>query len=191
MIHFTHIRVVPPYPPIVSIFFTAVIIAMFFVSLGYIFRIYNDRKRIKQFNRKTIKGIGICAIMLPMFYVWYILNARMLIIAIPMILGAFVLAFKEDILKMYIVKSKPISKLNDDDVLALELIDEKMKKALGLGKQRTLWEPQLSQIKKNAKKHKIKTIPVNEYLPRFGPFIFISLVLTLLTGDLLFWILLS
>jgi len=181
--------IIAPYPPVVSIFFVSTVVAMLFISLGYIVKLINDRKKIKSFERKAWKGLGFSLILLPLFYIWYLINQNMIVIAVPMMVGAFLLSFKNDILKLYIVMEKPISKLNDDDVLAIELMSKSMKKKLGIGTQKTLWDAQINDIKKNAKKHKIKKILVSEYLPRFGPFIFFAIIFVILVGDQLLWLL--
>lgn len=180
---------VAPYPFLVSIFFIASILGMLFVSSRYIIKLIRDRHKIKNFNRTALTGVVYDVLLLPIFYIWQTFNPNMLFIAIPMLFGGFALAFKKDILEQYVVMKKLVSKLNDDDVIALELMDEKTKKKLGLSTRKTLFEMELKQIKANAKKHNIKQVLVSEYLPVFGPFIFISLVLNLLVGDLFFWIL--
>ncbi|MFC2174548.1 prepilin peptidase [archaeon] len=181
--------VVAPYPFVVSVFFTSAVLAMAFVSVGYLHSLYRDHKKVKHFRTKSFKGILYSAMTLPLGIIWFYLSPRMLIIALPLALGAFVLAFKEDILRLYVVEKKAVSKLNDDDVIALELMSQSMKKKLGLGSRKTLLEMELKTLKKNARKHGIKQVIVQEYLPKFGPYIIISLLLNLLVGDTLLWLL--
>ena len=178
-----------PYPFVVSIFFTSAVLAMFVVSLNYATRLLRDRRKIKEFNKKALRGGVYSAMTLPLAILWYLINPVMITIAIPLIAGAFVLAFKKDILRLYVVKKKKIKDLNDDDVLALELMSKTLKKKLGVGSRKTFLEMELKGLKKNARKHRIKEVLVSEYLPKFGPYILISLLLNLAVGDTLLWLL--
>ncbi len=177
-----------PYPPVVSIFFAAAVISMVFVPLGYLNKLYHDRKRIKGLQKKAGYGILFSAATLPIFYIWSLFSFRALVIALPIMLGAFTLAFKGDILERYIAKKKKVKDLNEDDVLALELMPESTVKKLGVGMRKTFFDSELKKIKALAKKNKVSTVLVADNLPTFGPFILVGLVLTLLFGDAFLWL---
>ena len=162
---------------------------MFFVSITYLNKLYKDRKKIKNLDKKLMKSFILTGLMVPLFAIWSYLNLKMLALAPPMMLGAFLLGFKEDILRKYVMMQKPVKDLNDDDVLAIELMNSNMKKKLGIGLRKTLLESEISEIKKRAKKYKITKVPVSEYLSQFGPFIMASLILSLVFGDLFLWLL--
>ncbi len=179
---------VAPYPPVVSIFFAAAVISMVFVPLGYLNKLYHDRKRIKSLQKKMSHGIMYSAATIPVFYIWSLFSVRALIIALPIMLGAFTLAFKGDILERYIAKKKKVKDLNEDDVLALELMSESIQKKLGVGMRKTFFDSELKAIKARAKKNKVSTVLVAENLPTFGPFILAGLLLTLLFGDAFLWL---
>ena len=49
--------------------------------------------------------------------------------------------------------------------------------------------PEIRKVQANAKKYKIKEIKVLESLPQFVPFIFVSLIINLLLGDVLLYLL--
>ena len=178
-----------PYPFIISIFFTAAVLSLLFVSLDYARKLVRDRRKINNFGHTALRGLAYVVLLSPLFYVWVILNPNMLAVVIPISVGAFILAFKNEILKRYVIMRKKVSDLNDDDVLALEVISGKTKKALGLGKRKTFLEHELKALKKKAKANGIKSIYVSEHLPKFGPFIFASLVLNIALGDAFMWLL--
>jgi Flp pilus assembly protein protease CpaA len=183
--------VVAPYPFVLSVFFASAVFAMLVVSVGYALRLVADRRRVKGFGAKALKGIAYSAMTLPLTALWFYINPRMLIIALPLVAGAFVLAFKDEILRLYVAKKKSVARLNDDDVIALELLPKGTLKKLGLDGRKTFLASELSVIKSNARKHGIKEVLVSEYLPKFGPFILLSLVLNLMVGDTLLWLLMS
>jgi len=181
--------IVAPYPPVVSIFFAAAVISMVFVPVNYLNKLYHDRKKLKNLRKKITRGAMYSVATLPIFYIWSVFSPRALIVALPIILGAFSLAFKEDILERYVSMKKKVKDLNEDDVLALELMDDKVVKKLGVGMRKTFFDKELKAIKARAKKHKISTVMVAEHLPTFGPFILAGLMLTLLFGDAFLWLL--
>ena len=181
--------VAAPYPFVVSVFFASAVLAMAVVTAQYLARLYSDRRKIKDFRAKSFRGLLYSAMTLPLGVIWIYLSPKMLVIALPLVLGAFVLSFKKDILRLYVVEKKLVKDLNDDDVLALELMSKSMKKKLGLGSRKTLLEMELKTLKKNARKHGVKQVIVQEYLPRFGVYILISLLLNLVVGDTLLWLL--
>lgn len=184
-------QVNPPYPFVVSIFFLSAVTAVFFISIDYIKKIWKDKKNIKKFKEKSMKGIGFIALLIPLFFIWSLINTRMLFLFPPMALGSFLLAFKKDLLERYVSKDKNVSELTEDDVIALELIDENKKEKLGLGMMKTMPDSKLDELKEKAEKHGIKKIKVNEDLPTFGPFILISLIVNLVFGDFFLWLMMA
>lgn len=183
--------VAAPYPFVLSVFFASAVVATLFVSLGYLRRLIADRGKIKGFGGKLIRGAAYSLMTLPLALLWAYISPRMLVVALPLAVGAFVLVFKDDILRLYVVKKKRVSKLNDDDVLAVELMGKRTLQQLGLGGRKTFLEAELGEIKKNARKHGINQVLVSEYLPHFGPYILLSLLLNLAVGDTMLWLLLA
>jgi len=183
--------IAPPYPFIVSVFFASAVLAMLFVSIGYALRLYHDRAKIDRFASKSLRGLAYAGGVGALVWFWSILSTRMLVVGVPMLFGAFIIAFKEDIMRLYVVKKKKVSKLNDDDVLALELMSASMKSKLGVGSRKTFLAMELKDLKKRARAAGISEVLVSEYLPKFGPFILAALLLDLLVGDALLWLLMS
>jgi len=183
--------IAPPYPFIVSVFFASAVLAMFFVSGNYALHLYRDRGKVPRFAAKALRGIAYAGAVAVLVWLWSILSVRMLVFGVPMVLGAFVIAFKEDIMRLYVVKKKKVSRLNDDDVLALELMSASVKNKLGVGSRKTFLTMELKDLKKRARAAGISEVLVSEYLPKFGPYILAALLLDLLIGDALLWLLIS
>ncbi len=184
-------QVNPPYPFVVSIFFLSAVIAVFVISIDYLEKIWEDKKDIKKFKEKVMKGAGFIALLIPLFVIWSIISTRMLFLFPPMALGSFLLAFKKDLLERYVSKDKKVSKLTEDDVISLELIDEDKKEKLELGMSKTMPDSKLDELKEKAREHDIKKIKVNENLPTFGPFILVSLIVNLVFGDFFLWLMMA
>lgn len=178
------------YPFILSIFLFAAIMDLFVVSIDYYIKLHGIKKKIKDFRKKFWIGIVYISILIPVFVFWYFLSPALLIVFIPMMTAFLIIPFRQDILKHFAATKKKISKLDEDDVIALEMLDKKTKKKLGLWRK-TFTPPELRKIKARARKAKIRNITVYENLPKFVPFIFLSLIINLLLGDVLFYLLAS
>ena len=180
-----------PIPLVFSVFLLAGLIGpMFFISIWYFIKLFKIKKKVKEYNKKIMKSIALILLTLPFIYCFFIFSKGFVVIFIPVLTSFLILPFKNDILKHFSMKTKKINDLNDDDVLALEFTSKATKKKLGLWRK-TFTSPELKRIKAKAKKLKIKEIKVYDYLPQFGPFILLSLILNLLLGDFLFYLMVN
>ncbi|RLG20832.1 hypothetical protein DRN74_04425 [Candidatus Micrarchaeota archaeon] len=180
--------VIPPYPFIFSVFLLSGIIFMLVMSSFYFYKILKYRKKIEEFHRKALIGFAYAVVLLPFFYYWSYFSWFFTLLYIPISITCFIIPFKADFVKLFFARKKSVSKLDDDDILALEIMDKDIIKKLGVKrKTHTNWE--LKKIKENAKKYGIKTVPVCENLPKYVPYILISFILNLLTGDFFLYML--
>jgi hypothetical protein len=182
----------PPYPFVGSVFFIAAITSVVFISVNYLIKLFRDRKEIKDFERKFMIGIGVAVVLNMLILWWMTVSEKMWILVFPFTLGSIVYVFKDDIMRKYVAIDKRVEELTEDDVIAAELMDDATKQKLGLSLRKTfLFSSQVENLKKLAKKNKVEKVKVSEYLPRFGPFIFLSLLVNLVVVDaFLFWLLL-
>ena len=180
-----------PIPFVFTVFLLAGLIGpMFTISIWYFIKLYKIKRKVKEYNSKLIKAILLLLLVLPFTYYFYVFSKAFAVIFVPVLTSMLILPFKNDVLEHFAMKKKKISKLDDDDVLALEFIPESKKKKLGLWRK-TFTSPELKKIKAKAKKLKIKEVRVYDYLPQFGPFIFIALLLNLLVGDFLIYLVMN
>ena len=175
-------QVFAPYPFILSIFLLSGILFMIFISVQYSIRVIRLRKKLDNFKRKSMKGLMYALLLLPVFYYWSYMSLPMAMMYFPVALTCFIMPFKDDFVKFFFAQKKLVSKLDDDDILALELMDEKLKKKLGV-KRKTHSLKELIRIKANARKNRIRTVLVCENLPKFVPYIMASFILNIATGD--------
>lgn len=180
-----------PFPFVVSVFLLAGILGpMLFYSVRYFVKILGVRGRVKGFSKKITKAVIYAALLLPVFYLWFSFSPALVLLFVPMVTSFLILPFKGDIIKHFCLERKNVSKINDDDVIALEFMSEKTKRALGLWRK-TLTKPELKRFKALAKKANVTSVPVCENLPKFVPFILISLIINLLLGDVLLYLLVN
>lgn len=178
-------------PFVISIFFLAGLTGpMFYYPLTYFFKILKIKKKIKNFKQKIIKSTIYFALTSIAIIIFMKLSIALSLVLFPLAIALLIVPFKNDILKYFCLEKKLISKLTDDDVLALEFIDEKIIKKLGLSRK-TLLLGEIKKVQAKAKKFKIKDILVCENLPKFVPFIFLSLLINLLVGDILLYVLVT
>ena len=174
--------IAPPYPFIVSVFLVSGILFMMFISVYYFIRVIRLRKKIGKFREKMFKGIVYAAILMPFFYYWTLVSFAMSLLYIPIFFTCMIIPFKDDFIRFFFAQKKAISKLDDDDIIAIEILDKNLLAKLGI-KRRTHTMKELERIKANARKHRISTITVCENLPKFVPYILLSVIINLAAGD--------
>jgi len=178
----------PVYPFVGSIFILAGIIGpMFAVSIKSHYRIFKNKHKIDNFSGKVRKGILLGMLLIPFLVLWAYLTPAFLVLFIPMAITLSLIPFKDDMVRIFYSVEKPISELNDDDVLALEGIEEQKKEDLGLWRK-TFTPPELKKVKKKAEEKGYEKVLVCENLPVFVPYIFIALLISLIFGDAFFYL---
>ncbi|MEM0372481.1 MAG: A24 family peptidase [archaeon] len=177
-----------PFPFVLSVFLLAGMLGpMLFYSSLYFIRIVRIRKKIKDFSKKIAKSLVYCAVLVPLFFFWHSFSSGMFLLFFPMATSFLILPFKDDVTRFFCLEKKKVSRINDDDVIALEFMSEKTKKKLGLWR-RTLTKPEIKKFKALARKAKVTSVPVCEHLPKFVPFMLLSLVINLLLGDVILYL---
>ncbi len=175
-------------PFIVSVFILSGIFFMLFIPLIYLRKLSAKRKKIKDFRRKVITGLVYCAILSPILMIWFTKSILIALIFVPMFFALMIIPFKNDIVVLFFARKKRVADLNDDDVLALESMSKTTIAKLGLWRK-TFTLIELKKIRERARKYKITAVMVCEDLPKYVPYIFASLVLNLLFGDVFIYLL--
>jgi Flp pilus assembly protein protease CpaA len=99
-------------------------------------------------------------------------------IAILVLLAAVLILFKEYISDS-MIEWVPISRIDDEDVIALEKLDPALVRKYSLGK--VLTPAELSKLRKT----KLKKFPIFKGMPPFVPYMLLALILLLLFGDII------
>jgi prepilin signal peptidase PulO-like enzyme (type II secretory pathway) len=95
--------------------------------------------------------------------------------------AVFLTAFSRQIRDEAVAKKTPVSDILDEDVLLTELMDQRIVAKYGL--QRVVTKAELEKLKKVSRTQRIKAFPIARDLPRFGPYLFAGLVLSILFGN--------
>lgn len=176
------------FPFIASVFVLSGIFFMLFIPPIYLRKLYSKRKKVKEFGKKILTGIVYCLILSPIVYIWLGISKLIAVLFIPMFFALLIVPFKDDVVVLFFSRKKRVSDLNDDDVLALESMSRETIAKLGLWRK-TFTPPELRKIKARANKYKIRMVMVCEDLPKYVPYIFASLVINLLVGDIFIYLL--
>jgi Flp pilus assembly protein protease CpaA len=97
-----------------------------------------------------------------------------LLLILPIFLGLFSVVFEPEIKKYIYLKRKLLKDLEDGDVLAIDFLSKDVFKKLNMKNRVVLEEKDLLRIRKL----KIKSLPIFDNLPRFGPYIFLGVLLS-------------
>ncbi|MBI1973384.1 prepilin peptidase [Candidatus Micrarchaeota archaeon] len=178
------------YPFIVSVFVLSGIIYMYVIPLEFLRRIFSKRNLVGGFRKKIQKGIIYAFLLAPVFVFWAHISAGFLFLAFPMAATMMLAPFKDDAVRLFFAKPKLVSRLDDEDVLALEAMRPHVKKKLGLWRK-TFTMRELESIRKRARQHGIGKVMVCENLPKFVPYMFASLIITSIFGDFMMWLVLN
>ena len=97
----------------------------------------------------------------------------------------FNLLFRADIMDLVVVRHVKLSEVEDEDILVLDRLPERIVKTYGL--ERVLTKAQVERLREVQKKEGLRAFPVCKSLPRFGPYVLAALIACLIVGDLLFF----
>jgi Flp pilus assembly protein protease CpaA len=173
-------------------FFVSVFIASAFFGILGSAVMYAGKLRGRRLKPDLLSGgivIAALVVALVWFSQWRLSLAQGVFFAAFMLPGAFLLSFKRQIMNEVIVRRIPISKIEDEDIMAIDEMNPKLVKKYNL--HRVLTKKEVEKLKLVQKKEGIKTFPVCKELPRFGPYILLGLIASLLAGDLFAFILMS
>jgi hypothetical protein len=174
---------------ILWVIIAASLLSVLFVSISYIIKLYSKIKLTNKFLKektwKIIKSLGLF-ILFTAFLIFSVvyggLPAYVYLTLPPMFFGSVVMIFEEEVKKYIYLRKKPIDKLEEGDVLASEFATKELLDKIGLGKRTVLEKEDIEKIKLL----KLTTLPIYDYLPRFGIYILFGVISVLVLGYFVF-----
>ncbi len=145
------------------------------------------RKGIKlEENKKgIIKAVTLGMVFVVYFYslvaFGFVKPIAIYVLSVPVFFGLVFIALENGIKKNFFLKKVKLNKLEEDEVVAAEFLDEKTKKELGLKLKGVLGVKEIEKLKKGG----IREILVYRDLPRFGPFTFIGVVVAVFIPNII------
>jgi len=188
--------VIPYYLGQVMILWLLIVSSLLSVLFVSVYYLYLLKKKLKLRNMfkimlkrkflvlKSILMFLIFFVFLLVFVLKFQVSNLYFLVLIPLLLGLKLMIFEEEVRKYIYLKQKPISKLEDGDVLALDFIKKNLLIELKLTKKNILEEEDIKRLKKIKG---LKTLPIFDSLPRFGPFIFFGILIIILFGGAIFF----
>jgi len=182
---FTGIALLNPYNNlefVLAIALFAAIGAMLFYSVFYSLK-YLRKGFVLKDNKEGIRSAGVLGIAVIIYFFVLVQNGFfnemiLYIIGVPFAAGIVFIALQKGIKKEFFEKKISLKEYEEDEIIVEE---RNTKKVLDIMKGKQLvGEKELSQMKKNGIKH----IWVLRDLPRFGPFIFIGVIMAMLMPNI-------
>jgi len=174
---------------IVWVIIVSSLLSVLFVSIGYIIKLYGKVKLTPKLWKSKKWLIIKSTLMFLIFFAFVIIATiigdlpKIVYVTIPpMFFGCLVMVFEEEVKRYIYLRQKPIAKLEEGDVLASEFATKALLEKLGLGKRTVLEKEDIVRIKTLD----LKTLPIFDYLPRFGIYIFLGVAFVLVFGYILF-----
>lgn len=167
------------WPFVLSVFLAASLLASVGSALWYA-SLLRQKKRFPGKKGDVFFGGFLAALAVSQALPFGILGKGFVVLlGIPTV---FYLVYRKDVVDYAVIAQQKYAQILDEDVLALEKIDEKSVRRFGL--ERVLTVPALNNLKKFMTAKKLKTVPIYRNLPRFGPYLLAGLLLSLALGDL-------
>lgn len=158
------------------------LLSVLFVSVSYIFKLYNKIKITKDLllERKWKILFSLFFLIFFSFLCYYVVKQDsfpwFVYLTIPAIFfGSVVLIFEKEVKEHIYLRRKPVLKLEEGDVLALEFCNKDFLKETGLEKRAIIEKEDIVLLKEL----KYKSVPIYDYLPRFGIYILLGAALVL------------
>lgn len=172
------------WPFVLSVFLAASFLATLGSGVWYAHALFKQgvfpgEKRVPWWL--AVVGVSVLALVLPAS-----LTVKLLFLAMGLP-AAFYVLYRPDVLSHAVIQEVSFKDLLDEDVLALERFEEKDVTRFGL--ERVLTPTALAKLKKFMASRKTKTVPIYKNLPRFGPYLFAGLLVSLAVGDVVWFVL--
>ncbi len=173
-----------------GIFILDVLMAAALTSIVFYGALYSIKYARKGIEWKEIKtGVGraglIGAFITLYFFMIYSYKLMSLegisVLGIAVFFALVFLALEKGIRKEFFLKKVKLGNLEEDEVVAQDFLDEKVKKILGLKFKGVIGQKELIALKKEG----VKEISVYQNLPPFAPFIFIGIVIAIAVPGLM------
>ncbi len=170
------------YPFIISIFVLSGLFSIIGISLTYLPRVFAAVRKGKV-KVSGSSAFSSAAILFCYALVLYMLNTafglpapQMVAVAALVLLTALLILFKDGISES-MIEWIPFSRIDNEDVIALDKLDPKLVEKYSL--QKVLTPPELAKLKKTG----LKKFPIFTGMPPFVPYILLALIFLLIFGD--------
>jgi Flp pilus assembly protein protease CpaA len=157
--------------------------SLIFYGVYYVVKYARKGIELKE-NREGIqKAAGLGILILVYFYFIYSfgLGKMILILLIPLSIALVFIGLEKGIKKEFFLKKISLDEMEEDEVIAVEFTSKETLEKINLGFKGVLGEKEKKELKEKG----IKELFVFRGLPKFGPFIFVGVLINLVFPQLL------
>ncbi|MDD4050016.1 MAG: A24 family peptidase [Candidatus ainarchaeum sp.] len=161
------------------------LLSVLIVSIKYLFILFK-KITFTEFKKiiKTRTSKMIIYLLMFIFFVFLLYSAiynvgfskYYFFLLIPIFIGLLTVLFEEEIKKYIYLKRKALRKIEEGDVLAIEFLSKELLNKLNMGNRQVIEEKDLLIIKNLD----VKSLPIYDNLPRFGPYILLGFIFAVL-----------
>ena len=169
------------FPPVFSVLLVASILGLVGSAFLYAYKLLRSGKKLKPNWKVALLSIVMCGVVFYLIAIKGISLVALFFLLVMFAAMIFTFTFKDQVTSEVLIELTPINKIEDEDILAIDKLDEKLVAKYKLDKVLTV--SQVAILKEIEKKEKIHAFPVFKHLPRFGPYILAALILVLLFGN--------
>ncbi|QLJ53318.1 MAG: Type IV leader peptidase family protein [Candidatus Fermentimicrarchaeum limneticum] len=173
------------FPFVVSIFVLSGMLGVFGIFLKYVPATLYEIIRGEKIEINRTHALLSTAMMVLYLVLLYFLNSivempqvQLAVFTAVVICATSVFSLKEHIAEKHMIRMVSVEDIDEEDVLAIEKMDQKLVSKYKLDKLLTA-----SEIEKLKKMGKRKKFPVYKEMPVFMPYVLIALLLSALFGD--------
>jgi Flp pilus assembly protein protease CpaA len=165
--------------------FAACILAVTFYAAFYLSKYFREGASLGE-NRESAKKAAFFAVAIGAYlsltaFYGIVSLASALFLAVPLSLAVLFIAFEKGIRKKFFLKRIALEKLEEDEVVAAEFLEESLKKKLGLGLKGVFGKKEVEKLRRMG----VKKVPVFRGMPPFAPFVLLGCIAALIQPDLL------
>ncbi|MCX6799110.1 MAG: A24 family peptidase [Candidatus Diapherotrites archaeon] len=169
---------------IANALFFAALTAVTFYSVFFVTKYARLGINLKENSGNAKKAgafaIVITAYLIAMVNIGTVKPLALLLLAVPLLLAIAFMAFEKGIRRSFFLRRVALKKLGEDEVIAAEFLDQKIKKKLKLGVKGVFGEKEIAALRKMG----VRTVPVYRGMPPFAPFILLGCIVALAQPDL-------
>lgn len=168
---------------VLNILIWAGITSLIFYGVYYVLKYARKGINLKENSEGIKKASGLGILILFYFFMVYSagLEKLVLVLFFPLSISLIFVALEKGIKKNFFLKKIQVKDMEEDELIAFDFTDKKTIKQLNLGLKGVIEEKEKKEIEKKG----IKELFVYRNLPKFGPFIFIGILINLAFPELL------
>lgn len=164
---------------ILHVLVVAAVLSIVFYSVYYVGKYWRKGISLKE-NKQSIFSSALLAVILGIYF-YYLSSMQGIEPVVGVVFYATALfallfmAFEKGIKKNFFLKEVTLGKLEEDEVIATEFLEEDIKKKLKLYWKGIFGNKEIEELKKMG----VKKVPVYRQMPPFAPFIFFGVLVLL------------